>query len=271
MKVICFYKPKSFLFSESLANCPQKPHFCTNLKLFFCTNLSSLSSKISHFHKPKAFYFAQTFPYHHSKQSFSTLHLPFAPSHNLLFAKNTVILSISALTPYAVTPERRTDSKPFRRRLVRKTGFGSCRRKFLQKYFRQSFESSPGVQRVATLWGTPRSFRTSEKNKTVSLSGKLRGSANLKSAHHNNDFARTKLKPYPKGASRFCKPRISKQPRYFKTVPTVSDIHTIPPVARTRADVPFFRTSFSLYSERMILWQETVIDYRETKKAKTKK
>ena len=58
---------------------------------------------------------------------------------------------MSALNPYAVTPERRTDSKPFRRRFVRKTGFGSCRRKYLQKYFRQSFESSPGVQRVATL------------------------------------------------------------------------------------------------------------------------
>ena len=50
---------------------------------------------------------------------------------------------MSALTPYAVTPERRTDSKPFRRRLVRKNGFGSCRRKLLQNYFRQSFESSP--------------------------------------------------------------------------------------------------------------------------------
>ena len=29
------------------------------------------------------------------------------------------------------------------------------------------FESLPGVQRVATLWGTPRSFRTREKNKLV--------------------------------------------------------------------------------------------------------
>ena len=41
-----------------------------------------------------------------------------------------------------------------------------------------------------------------------------RGSANLESAHSNNNFPLTKLKPFPKGASRFCKPRFSahKQP-----------------------------------------------------------
>ena len=53
LKVICFYKPKSILFSESLANCPQKPHFCTNLKLSFCTSPSSLFSKISHFYNQR--------------------------------------------------------------------------------------------------------------------------------------------------------------------------------------------------------------------------
>ena len=103
---------------------------------------------------------------------------------------------MSALNPYAVTPERRTDSKPFRRRLVRKTGFGSCRRKLLQKYFRQSFESSPGVQRVATLWGTPRSFRTSEKNKTVSLTGSFEVFQTSNPHTQNNDFAQTQLNPF---------------------------------------------------------------------------
>ena len=58
------------------------------------------------------------------------------------------------------------------------------------------FESSPGVQRVATLWGTFGSFRTSEKNKTVSLTGKLRGSATLDSARRNGGFALTKLNPF---------------------------------------------------------------------------
>ena len=71
------------------------------------------------------------------------------------------------------------------------------------------FESLPGVQRFANLWGTPRSFRTSEKNKIVLPRRELRGSANLDSARRNGGFARTKLKPFSKGASRFCKPRIS--------------------------------------------------------------
>ena len=64
--------------------------------------------------------------------------------------KNDAVLFIFALTPYAVTPERRTDSKPFRRRFVRKTGFGLCRRKLLRNYFRQSFESrsQDGVPRA---------------------------------------------------------------------------------------------------------------------------
>ena len=107
-----------------------KAAFFTNHKPFFCTSPSLSLSKATLFH--------------HKRRKF-------APSHNLLFAKNTAILLSSALNPYAVTPEPRTDSKPFRRRFVRKTGFGSCRWKLLQKHFRQSFESSPGVQRVATL------------------------------------------------------------------------------------------------------------------------
>ena len=35
-----------------------------------------------------------------------------------------------------------------------------------------------------------------------------RGSANLESAYPNNSFPLTKLKPFPKEDSRFCKPRI---------------------------------------------------------------
>ena len=35
----------------------------------------------------KSFSFVQAFPYCHPKQPFSTLHLPFAPSHNLLSTK----------------------------------------------------------------------------------------------------------------------------------------------------------------------------------------
>ena len=92
----------------------------------------------------KRFSFTQAFPYCPFRKK------PFPPSISHLHPaitycplKNDAVLVISALTPYAVTPEPRTDSKPFRRRFVRKNGFGSCRRNLLQQYFRQSFESSP--------------------------------------------------------------------------------------------------------------------------------
>ena len=180
------------------------------------------------FLQTKSISFAQIFPYSHPKQPFFTLHFPFAPSHNLLSTKNPAILLQSALNPYAVTPERRTDSKPFRRCFVRKTGFGSCRRKFLQKYFRQSFESrsQDGVdslkhgrlahvrsqfslfRRSPTHKNLPlATFCTSErvfavlfarrkKYQSVSLTGKFRGFPNLESAHQNNNFPLTKLNPF---------------------------------------------------------------------------
>ena len=56
------------------------------------------------------------------------------------------------------------------------------------------FESLPGVQRFANLWGTFGSFRTSEKNKIVPFR-EVRGFAYLDSARRNDGFARTKLKP----------------------------------------------------------------------------
>ena len=97
-------------------------------KLFFVGWLC-MSQKSRSFSQPKHCLFEQAILLSSNAASFRNRHRKFAPSHNLLFAKNTVYLSMSALTPYAVTPERRTDSKPFRRRFVRKTGFGSCRRK----------------------------------------------------------------------------------------------------------------------------------------------
>ena len=111
LKSDAFPQTKRFSFTQAILFCLQTPNVFTNQKLSIWTNLSLLPSK----------------------QPFSTLHLPFPPSHNLLFAKNKAILLQSALNPHAVTPEPRTDSKPFRRRLVRKTGVGSCRRKALLK------------------------------------------------------------------------------------------------------------------------------------------
>ena len=132
-----------------------KAAFFTNHKPFFCTSPSLSLSKATLFH--------------HKRRKF-------APSHNLLFAKNTAILLSSALNPYAVTPEPRTDSKPFRRRFVRKTGFGSCRQKYLQKYFRQSFESQvagrsrlPPHGRLAHVRSQFSLFRRSPTHKNLPL------------------------------------------------------------------------------------------------------
>ena len=120
----------------------------------------------------------------------------------------------------------------------------SCQRK---SRIERRFESSLGVQRVATLdlletWSPcsrpfailPVSavsdaqklatgnflhvracflvtFCTTQKVTTRSLCREHRGSANLDSARRNGDFALTKLKPFPKKDSRFSKPRISAQ------------------------------------------------------------
>ena len=110
---------KSYFFGLALHEL-KTPTFFTNKKLSIRANLSLLPPKATLFHHK-----------HHK----------FPPSHNLLFAKNKALLLSFALNPYVVKPERRTDSKPFRRRFARKAGFGSCRRKLLQEYFRQSFES----------------------------------------------------------------------------------------------------------------------------------
>ena len=158
-------------------------------KLFFVGWLC-MSQKSRSFSQPKHCLFEQAILLSSNAANFRNRHRKFAPSHNLLFAKNTVYLSMYALTPYAVTPERRTDSKPFRRRFVRKTGFDTCRRKFLQNHFRQSFESLPGVQRFANLWRAFWFFLHDAK----------------------------RIKPFPlQGASRFCKPRINSQRQQLRT------------------------------------------------------
>ena len=84
---------KSFSFAESFTNCPQKPPFFTFKKPFIRTNLSLFPPKITLFCPPP----------------------PLSTPLNLLFAKNTAVLLLFALNPYAVKPERRTDSNHCRR------------------------------------------------------------------------------------------------------------------------------------------------------------
>ena len=166
-KAALLYKPKAFLLHKLFFSV-LKRHPILQTKSFPFEQAFRFYSQKPSFFEPKAFLLHRPF--------FTIPSNPFLPSishsHPAITycpPKNDAVLFIFALNPHAVTPEPRTDSKPFRRRFVRKTGFGSCRRKYLQNYLRQSFESSPGVQRVATLWGTFGSFRTSEKNKTVPL------------------------------------------------------------------------------------------------------
>ena len=125
----------------------------------------------------------------------------FCPAITYCPQKNTAVLLISALNPYAVTPERRTDSNPHRR-------YSATLQIFVRPVtwwwpvisakisYRAEIWIVPGVQRFANLWGTPRSFRTSEKNKSVLPCREFRGSANLDSAHPNNNFALTKLNSF---------------------------------------------------------------------------
>ena len=145
----------------------------------------------------------------------------FCPAITYCPPKNTAILLSFALTPYAVKPERRTDSKPFRRRFVRKAGFGSCRRKILQNHFRQSFESSPESRGSQTSRVLLVLFVQAKRIKPFPFR-KVRGFPNLDSARHNGGFAQTKLKPFPKGDSRFCKPRISAHKQKLRTNPIKS-------------------------------------------------
>ena len=138
-----FYKSKTFHLQKNFACCPKTSTFFYKQNLSIRTNLLHGSQKSS-FWEQKTFLLHKPFFIAIQSNSFPPSASHSHPAITYCLQKNTAVLLISALNPHAVTPERRTDSKPFRRRFVRKTGFGSCRRKLLQKYFRQSFESLPG-------------------------------------------------------------------------------------------------------------------------------
>ena len=133
---------------------PSKAALLHTKALHFCTSLFSLSAKISHFYKPKAFLSHKPF----LLPSKATLFCPPSPlptTLNLLFAKNTAVLLISALNPCAVKPEPRTDSNHCRR-YPENCGFLPCRlpderRLFSQKHrIDRRFESrsQDGVPRA---------------------------------------------------------------------------------------------------------------------------
>ena len=149
------------------------------IKKLFIFSLPCINRKSRLFYKPKAFLAHKPCLAVLKRQAFPSSISHSHPAITYCPQKNTAILLIPALNPHAVTPEPRTDSKPFRRRFVRKTGFGSCRRKFLQNYFRQSFESrsQDGVPRAFYV-----TFCTTQKVTTRSLCREHRGFPNLESA-----------------------------------------------------------------------------------------
>ena len=117
--LLCMSRKNAFIanqkisLAESFTNFTQSRFFTH--KNFFCTCLSSLSANNSHFHKSKAFLL-------YKPSLIVTQSTPFPPSafhsHPAITycpPKNTAVLLISALTPYAVTPEHRTDSNHCRR------------------------------------------------------------------------------------------------------------------------------------------------------------
>ena len=89
-----FPQTKSFPFIESFTNFTQSRFFTH--KKFFCTCLSSLSAKNSHFHKPKVF-LSHKFSLFPPKAILFHPPLPIPTTLNLLSAKNTTVLLLFAL------------------------------------------------------------------------------------------------------------------------------------------------------------------------------
>ena len=151
-----------------------------------------MSWKSRLFRKPKAIHSHKPFLITIQNTPFPPSAALFCPAITYCSPKNSVVLFIFAPNPHAVTPEPRTDSKPFRRRFVRKAGFDTCRRKVLLKF--SSIElwiEVAGRSPVCFLV----TFCTMQKVTTHSLCREHRGSANLDSARRNSGFAQTKLKP----------------------------------------------------------------------------
>ena len=147
-----FQSSKNILFCRSFSNCTQKLTVFTNQKVIYFQKALRVALKSRPILQTKNFPFEQAFPCYSQKPAFfapkaflfaqtfliTLQNHPFPPSishsHPAITycpQKSTAVLFISALTPHAVTQEPRTDSKPFRRHFVRKTSFGSCRRKLI--------------------------------------------------------------------------------------------------------------------------------------------
>ena len=178
----------------------KKQAFIANQNFFHQVALHKL--KQLPFPQPKHNSFKQAFSYFSQKLPiFAANTINSHPAITYCPPKNTAILLSFALNPHAVTPEPRSDSKPFRRFFCEKPVSTRAAGKLLQNYFRQSFESSP-ESRGSQTSGVLLVLFVQAKRINPFLAGKLRSSSNLDSARRNGGFARTKLNPF--AASRQC-------------------------------------------------------------------
>ena len=112
----------------------QKKAFCLRKKAVFSPYAKPTNKEKTHFSTAKLQ--LPTAPKLTCSCKFHPRQLTVSLHYNNPFSKNISFAS-AVLLPFC------TDSKPLRRRFADKTGFDTCRRKFLQNHFRQSFESSP--------------------------------------------------------------------------------------------------------------------------------
>ena len=179
------------IFADSEERHVHKKFLCVKMAL---SEVRKVSANEIFLISDKGVFSAHAKPPDNEKTHFSTarLRLPtaskltsnckFYPQKPTVSLQYTFSFSKNISLASAVQLPFRTDSKPFHRRFAGKTGFDTCRRKFLRSLFRQSFESSPesrGSQTSGVLFG---SFCTTQKARKTSPS---------------------------QGASRFCKPRNS--------------------------------------------------------------
>ena len=134
--------------------------------------------------------------------------------------RNFAVLRLMHSFPFApiqiLTGDTRQGCSSRRGRLL-----DECRSLQRKPCIERRFESLPGVQRFANLWGTFGSFRTSEKNKTVPFREAPRFCKPRFSSPQWR-LRTNKIKAFPKENSRFCKPRISPLKRQLRTNPIKS-------------------------------------------------
>ena len=178
------------------------------LRKSFSLSVSLASAeKVCLFRKPKAFLLHKPFLYSHPKQLFSTLHLPFAPP--LTYCPKRIqpffCCSLNSLR-CKVRASHRFKSLPAipgEVAALRKTGYLMNAGRFRKNTLSTgdlNRPRSPEVRKPLACFLVL--FARRKKHEKRSFRRKLRGFANLESAHRSRSFALQQLKPF-KGAPRF--------------------------------------------------------------------